>query len=115
MKPSKYQQWQRRGARIRKKIGEGTAQKPRLVVFRSNTALYAQVINDVDGVTLVSSHSLKEKNAGNLDAAKKVGAEIAQKAKAAKITTVVFDRNGYTYHGKVEAFVEAAREGGLTF
>ncbi len=115
MKSTKFQQRQTRGARIRKKIGDGTAQKPRLVVFRSNSAIYAQIIDDSNGKTIASAQSLQAKNGGTIEAAKKVGSEIAEKAKAAKITTIVFDRNGFAFHGKVKALVEAAREGGLKF
>ena len=94
----------------------GTNTTPRLCVFRSNTAIYAQLIDDVKGVTVASSSSLelKAKN-NNLEAAKAVGKDIAEKAKKAKIKTVVFDRGGYLYHGRVKALAEAARENGLEF
>ena len=109
---------QRRHARVRNKIS-GTAECPRLCVFRSNTGIYAQIIDDVKGVTLVSASSLEKelnlKNGGNVEAAKVIGAEIAKRAKKAKINTVVFDRGGYLYHGRVKALAEAAREGGLEF
>jgi large subunit ribosomal protein L18 len=100
---------------IRAKIS-GTADKPRLSVFRSNTGIYAQVIDDVKGHTLVaaSSQELGLAN-GNVDNAKQVGAKIAEKAIAAGVSTVVFDRNGYLYHGRVKAVAEGAREGGLKF
>jgi large subunit ribosomal protein L18 len=92
---------------------------PRLCVFRSNANIEAQIIDDVKGVTLVSASSLdkelKLKNGGNIEAAKVVGAEIAKRAKKAKIKTVVFDRGGYLYHGRVAALADAAREGGLEF
>ena len=108
----------RRHARVRNKIS-GTAECPRLCVFRSNTGIYAQIIDDVKGVTLVSASSLEKelnlKNGGNVEAAKVIGAEIAKRAKKAKINTVVFDRGGYLYHGRVKALAEAAREGGLEF
>ena len=100
---------------IRAKIS-GTADKPRLSVFRSNTGIYAQVIDDVKGHTLAaaSSQELGLAN-GNVDNAKQVGAKIAEKALAAGVSTVVFDRNGYLYHGRVKAVAEGAREGGLKF
>ncbi len=106
----------RRHARIRKSIS-GTTEMPRLNVFRSNNGIYVQVIDDETGKTLVSSSSveLKIKNGGNIEAAQKVGADIAKKCKDAKIKTVVFDRGGYLYHGRVEALADAARENGLEF
>ena len=104
----------RRHARVRKNIS-GTKEMPRLNVFRSNKAIYAQVIDDVAGTTLVSSSTLeiKIKNGGNVEAAKAVGKDIAEKCKKAKINKVVFDRGGYLYHGRVAALAEAAREAGL--
>lgn len=111
----KHQQQIKRGNRVRKQIGDGTADKPRLVVFRSNAAITAQIINDTEGKVLASAHSLKEKKAGNIDSAKKVGSEIAKKAKETKVTRVIFDRNGYAFHGRVKALAESAREGGLQF
>ena len=104
----------RRHARVRKNIS-GTKEMPRLNVFRSNKAIYAQVIDDVAGTTLVSSSSLelKIKNGGNIEAAQAVGKDIAAKCKKAKITKVVFDRGGYLYHGRVAALADAAREAGL--
>lgn len=106
----------RRHARVRTKVS-GTSTKPRLNVFRSNAQIFAQIIDDVKGVTLVSSSSLelKIKNGGNAEGAALVGKDIALKAKKAGITTVVFDRSGYQYHGRVEALAEAARENGLEF
>ncbi len=106
----------RRHARVRAKIS-GTEKTPRLNVFRSNSEIYVQVIDDVTGRTLVSSSTveLKVKNGGNIEAAKLVGADIAKKCKEKKITTVVFDRGGYLYHGRVEALANAARENGLEF
>jgi len=106
----------RRHVRLRAKIS-GTAECPRLSVFRSNKNIHAQVIDDVKGVTLVacSSTSLKLENGGNIEAAQKVGAEIAKLALAAGIETVVFDRGGYVYHGRIAAVAEAAREAGLKF
>ena len=106
----------RRHARVRKEIS-GTKECPRLDVFRSNKAIYAQVIDDVNKTTLASSSSvaLKIKNGGNVEAAKAVGKDIAEKCKKAKIKTVVFDRGGYQYHGRVAALADAAREAGLEF
>ena len=106
----------RRHSRVRAKIN-GTKECPRLNVFRSNENIFAQIIDDVTGTTLVSSSSveLKIKNGGNIEGAQAVGKDIATKAKKAKITKVVFDRGGYQYHGRVEALAEAARENGLEF
>ena len=105
-----------RHARVRNKVS-GTSECPRLNVFRSNSQIFAQVIDDEKGVTLVSSSSLslKLENGGNVEGAKLVGKDIAEKCKSAKITKVVFDRGGYQYHGRVEALAEAARENGLEF
>lgn len=102
---------------IRRRV-EGTQERPRLSVFRSNTAIYAQIIDDKKGVTLVSSSSIElDKNSKsiNIDKSKKVGIALAEKAKKEGITKVAFDRNGYLYHGKVKALAEGAREGGLQF
>lgn len=106
----------RRHARVRTKVS-GTSERPRLSVFRSNANISVQVIDDTKGVTLVSASSvdMKLENGGNIDAAKAVGAEIAARAKKAKIKKVVFDRGGYIYHGRVKALAEAAREAGLEF
>ena len=108
---------QRRHLRVRRKIS-GTAECPRLCVYRSNTNLYAQIIDDVAGNTLVSASTLdkdvKMKHA-NKEAAKEVGTLIAKKAAEKNIKTVVFDRGGYVYHGVVKELAEAAREGGLEF
>lgn len=103
-----------RHKRIRKTLS-GTKEMPRLNVFRSNSEIYVQVIDDVTGTTLVSSSSreLKLKNGGNVEAAKEVGKDIAAKCKKAKINKVVFDRGGYLYHGRVSALADAAREAGL--
>ena len=105
-----------RHLRIRQKI-KGTSSKPRLNVFRSNTHIYAQVIDDDKGVTLVSASSieLKLKNGSNIEAAKQVGALVAKRASEKKIENVVFDRGGYLYHGRVKALAEAARAAGLKF
>ena len=107
----------RRHRRVRAKIS-GTPECPRLNVFRSSKHIYAQIIDDVKGVTLAAASSTEkdfEGFGGNCDAAKKVGLMIAEKAKAAGITDVVFDRGGYVYHGRVAALAEGAREGGLNF
>ena len=106
----------RRHARVRAKLS-GTAEAPRLCVYRSNKNIEAQLIDDVKGVTLVSSSSmaLKLENGSNVEAASKVGKDIAEKALAKKIKKVVFDRSGYIYHGRVKALAEAAREAGLEF
>ena len=107
-----------RHKRIRKSIN-GNEERPRLNVFRSNANITAQIIDDEKGVTLVSASTLEKDlkitNGGNIEAAKKIGAEIAKRAKEAKITKVVFDRGGYLYHGRVKALAEAARENGLEF
>jgi large subunit ribosomal protein L18 len=104
----------KRRNRIRAKIS-GTADVPRLSVYRSNSNIFAQIIDDAQGVTLVEASSLGAKKPGNIDQAKLVGAELAKKAKAKKITKVVFDRGGYLYHGRVKALADAAREAGLEF
>ena len=105
----------RRHLRLRKKIS-GTAACPRLNVFRSLANIYAQVIDDVNGVTLCSASSLKlEGNGGNKTAARAVGKLVAERCKAKGIDTVVFDRGGYLYHGRVAELAEGAREGGLEF
>ena len=115
-KPNSNKARLKRHARIRNKIS-GTAQCPRLCVFRSLKNIYAQVIDDVNGVTLVSASSLelKETYGGNKDAAKEVGKLGAEKAIKAGIKAVVFDRSGYLYHGRVAELAAGAREGGLEF
>ncbi len=116
VKESKNEMRKRRHTRVRNKIS-GTAECPRLNVFRSNTQIFAQIIDDVKGTTLVSSSSveLKIKNGGNAEGAALVGKDIAEKALKLKIKNVVFDRGGYLYHGRVKALAEAARENGLEF
>ena len=107
----------KRHIRVRGKIS-GTPECPRLNVFRSNANIYAQIIDDVNGVTLVSANTLEkefEGTTGNCEAAKKVGAVLAERAKAKGINVVVFDRGGYIFHGRVAALAEGAREGGLKF
>lgn len=115
-KESKNDARLRRHSRIRKTLS-GTKEQPRLSVFRSNSGIYVQVIDDVTGTTLVSSSSiaLKLKNGGNIESAKAVGKDIAEKCKKAKITSVVFDRGGNLYHGRIKALAESARENGLEF
>lgn len=107
-----------RHARVRNKVS-GTKEIPRLNVFRSNSNIFAQIIDDSEGKTLVSASSIDKElsleNGGNVEAASKVGELIAKRAKKAKITKVVFDRGGYLYHGRVKALAEAARENGLEF
>lgn len=105
---------------IRNKIS-GTADKPRLSVYRSNNNIFAQLIDDVKGVTLVSASTIDKAlkaniaNGGNLDAAKAVGKALAERAIAKGVTAVVFDRSGYKYMGRIAALAEAAREAGLSF
>ena len=106
-----------RHVRVRGKIS-GTPERPRLNVFRSNANIYAQIIDDVNGVTLVSANTLEkefEGATGNCEAAKKVGALVAERAKAKGIEEVIFDRGGYIFHGRVAALAEGAREAGLKF
>ncbi len=116
-KVDRKEERERRHKRVRTKIS-GTAERPRLCVFRSNTNIYAQVIDDVKGVTLVSASTLdkevKTKHA-NKEAAKEVGTLIATRAQKANIKSVVFDRSGYIYHGVVKELAEAARNAGLEF
>ncbi|MDO9593301.1 MAG: 50S ribosomal protein L18 [Erysipelotrichaceae bacterium] len=115
-KVSKHEERVRRHKRVRTKIS-GTAERPRLCVFRSNANIAVQVIDDVKGVTLVSASSVEMKlaNGGNIEAAKAVGAEVAARALKANISSVVFDRGGYLYHGRVKALADSAREAGLNF
>lgn len=106
----------RRHARVRAKVS-GTSEAPRLCVFRSNKNIEVQVIDDTKGTTLVatSSEALKLSNGNNIEGAKLVGKDIAEKCLAKGIKKVVFDRGGYVYHGRVKALAEAAREAGLEF
>jgi large subunit ribosomal protein L18 len=107
----------KRHARVRSKI-TGTAERPRLDVFRSNSNIYAQLIDDVKGVTLAAAASNEKDfgaSGGNCEGARKVGKLIAERAKKMKISEVVFDRGGYIYHGRVKELAEGAREGGLKF
>lgn len=115
-KTQKNQKRTRIHDRIRKKI-EGTEERPRLSIYRSTAHIYAQIIDDRKGSTLVAASTVeaKKKTGGNLASAKEVGKAVADKAKAKGITKVVFDRGGYLYHGRVKALAEAAREAGLQF
>ena len=116
-RPNTNKQRMKRHKRVRAKIS-GTPVCPRLNVFRSEANIYAQVIDDVNGVTLVSASSLEKDFAcegTKSDAAKQVGVTLAQRAKDKGIENVVFDRGGYVYHGRVQALAEGAREGGLQF
>jgi large subunit ribosomal protein L18 len=105
--------------RIRKTISEGSAGTPRLTVFRSNTEIYAQLIDDSEGKTIISASSrekgIADKKVAKIEQAKLVGQLIAEKAKEAGIEEVIFDRNGYLYHGRIKSLGEAARKGGLKF
>ena len=118
-KISKNEIRERVHVRIRKKL-KGTTERPRLTVFRSTAHIYAQVIDDVKGVTLVAASSTEKaggekKTGGNLAAAKEIGTRVAQRAKENGINKVVFDRGGYIYHGRVKALADSAREAGLEF
>jgi large subunit ribosomal protein L18 len=110
----------KRHLRVRKKI-EGTTLRPRLNIFRSSKHMYAQIIDDTKGVTIVAASTLDKdleeavNNGGNVDAARQVGALIAKRAKEQGVVKVVFDRGGYLYHGRVQALADAAREAGLEF
>jgi large subunit ribosomal protein L18 len=110
----------KRQTRVRKKI-KGTSERPRLNVFKSSRHIHAQIIDDVNGITLVAASSVAPDlkpdldYTGNVDAAKKIGAAIAKKAIEKNITTVVFDRNGFLYHGRIKALADSARENGLIF
>lgn len=111
---------QKRHLRVRKKI-QGTQARPRLNIFRSSKHMYAQLIDDVNGVTIAAASTQDKElkgqfeNGGNAEAAQKVGALVAQRAKEKGISQVVFDRGGYLYHGRVQALADAAREAGLEF
>jgi len=116
----KASQLTRRKQRIRNRVF-GTAARPRLNVFRSRSHIYAQIVNDLEGTTLAAASSLDKslrtsvKSTGSIDGAKAVGKLLAERAKAAKVQAVVFDRGGRMYHGRVKALAEASREGGLQF
>jgi large subunit ribosomal protein L18 len=116
-RPNTAAQRLKRHARVRGKIS-GTPERPRLCVFRSESNIYAQIIDDVAGNTLCSASTVEKEfdgNGGNVEAAKKIGLKIAERALSKGIDTVVFDRGGYIYHGRVKALAEGAREGGLKF
>ena len=112
--------WFRRKQRVRKKV-KGSPERPRLNVYRSNKHMYAQIIDDISGHTQLYASTLSQelkgvlKNTGNIEAAKKVGELIAKKCLEKKITQVVFDRNGFLFHGRVKALAQSARESGLKF
>lgn len=119
MSMTKEQARKRRKVRIRKKVS-GTPLRPRFVVYRSNNHIYAQLVDDESGRTIISSSTLSLTKDGkdlklNKDSATEVGKDVAAKAKEKNIETVVFDRNGYIYHGRVKALADGAREGGLKF
>lgn len=119
MQINKNESRQKRHRRVRKRV-VGTQDRPRLNVYRSLNHIYAQIVDDAKGHTLAAASSLDaslrgEKNGGNLDGAKAVGRLVAENAKAAGVTAVVFDRGGYLYHGRIRALAEAARESGLEF
>lgn len=111
---TKNQHRTQRHHRIRSRVS-GVAEKPRLIVFRSIRFTYAQLVDDLTGKTLVAAHDMAAKKGTKLERASEVGKEIAEKAVKAGITTCVFDRNGYKYHGRVQALADGAREGGLKF
>ncbi|MDT9754739.1 50S ribosomal protein L18 [Heyndrickxia coagulans] len=117
-KPDKNQVRKKRHARVRAKLS-GTAERPRLNIYRSNKHIYAQLIDDVNGVTLASASTLDKElsleSTGNVEAAQKVGELIAKRAVEKGIKEVVFDRGGYLYHGRIKALADAARENGLQF
>jgi large subunit ribosomal protein L18 len=116
-RPDTKSQRAKRHKRVRAKIS-GTPEKPRLCVYRSLSNIYAQVIDDVNGVTLASASSVEkcfEDLGSNCEAAKKIGKAVAERALAKGIETVVFDRGGYIYHGRIQSLAEGAREGGLKF
>ncbi|MBM7663347.1 large subunit ribosomal protein L18 [Bacillus mesophilus] len=117
-KPDKNSTRKKRHARVRSKL-TGTAQRPRLNVFRSNQHIYAQVIDDTNSVTIASASTLDKElsvsSTGNTEAAKAVGELVAKRAKEKGVSSIVFDRGGYLYHGRVKALADAAREAGLEF
>ncbi|RIV89195.1 50S ribosomal protein L18 [Aurantiacibacter zhengii] len=113
---AKLSLFERRRRRVRTALRKRSGDKPRLSVHRTGQHIYAQIIDDKDGRTVAAASTLGGKGSGaNVDAAKKVGSEIAEAAKKAGVTTVVFDRGGFLFHGRVKALADAAREGGLEF
>ncbi|HEX6222026.1 MAG TPA: 50S ribosomal protein L18 [Acidimicrobiia bacterium] len=117
MKSSRRAARHRRHLRGRKHL-RGTAERPRLAIYRSNKYIYAQVIDDIDGTTLAAASSQEGDLRGerlNVETAAKVGTMVADRAKEAGVSTVVFDRGGYKYHGRLKALADAAREAGLEF
>ena len=109
-------QYRRNRIKMRiRKIVSGSAERPRMTIFRSNKQIYVQLVDDQAGHTILSDSSKDDEKSTKLEQAKKVGKGVAKKAKEAGIDNVVFDRNGYLYHGRVKALAEAAREGGLKF
>ena len=117
---TKNKRWSRRKSRVRKKV-YGDGNRPRLTVFRSLRHVYAQIIDDDNGVTLVAASTMnkdfadQDKFGGNIEAATEIGKDLARKAMAVGIRQVRFDRNGYKYHGRIKALADAARESGLAF
>jgi len=117
MRATRQQARNRRHIRVRKRV-RGTAERPRLAVYRSNRYIYAQVIDDTKGHTLAAASSQEPELRGgtlNVDTAAKVGELLAQRAKEAEVSAVIFDRGGYKYHGRIKALADAAREAGLEF
>lgn len=110
----KAKRYLQRKQRVRSRVS-GTEARPRLTVYKSNTHIYGQIIDDINQKTVVSAHDLKAKKSKKVDSAGLVGEEIAKLAVAKKIKKVVFDRNGYKFHGRVKALAEGARKGGLDF
>jgi large subunit ribosomal protein L18 len=110
----KEQKRQRRRAKARA-VAKGTKDRPRLVVTRSLSNIYAQIIDDAEGKTIASANDLRSKKKGKVDRAKEVGAELAKKAQEKKVGKVVFDRAGLRYHGRIKALADAAREAGIQF
>jgi large subunit ribosomal protein L18 len=110
----KTTQRKRRHVRVKARMS-GSAEKPRLIVFRSARYIYAQLIDDTTGKTLASAHDMKAKQGTKVERAAAVGKELGEKAKAAKVETCTFDRNGYKYHGRIKALADGAREAGLKF
>ncbi len=114
MKSAKVTSRLRRKARIRARV-TGTAERPRLVVSRTNNNITAQLIDDTTGTTIATAHDMKTSKGSNVESAQAVGKSIAEAAQKAKVSTCVFDRSGYKYHGRVKALADAAREAGLQF